>query len=727
MKKRIFALLFIISSFCCWTNAQRSYGGFPLHESSASSLRSLTNDEWVEMPPFDLSMVQKDSSQLKIGGLQFAHAFKTQLTPLNCGESKILNDGSKLWRVKIRSTEALSINLIFDKFHLEGDSKLFIYSPDYSTILGAYTKENNRLDSILATTPIGGDEVIVEYIEEDGATGEISIGQVNHGFRDFRAFPSFGLAAECNADVSCQDVPDGSRRCVALMIVNGTNMCSGSLINNTQEDGTPYFLTAAHCFSLTSDTLSASYLASTCLYFFNYETPYCLPNVQGSLEMSLSGSTVRAILSTNDMILMKLDEKPPVEYNTYYAGWNISPSIEGTVYTVHHPRGDVKKFARSLSAPIPTTFNNSDINLTTNVHWIVSGWEKGVTEGGSSGSPLFDSDNRIIGALTGGYEPSGCDLKSRDAFYRINTAWKGRNENRSLYNWLDPTQSEKTVLNGLEPYQYSCERLSNYHEGDKLFYSEEYLDENFIAGSNEHEIYEFAEKFDTDGGLLLGCYLIAEEATYHAEDTIWLKIYEGNLLPEKLLHKQRVRIAATQYGSNGFVEKEFIQLSSRDNYLHFTTPVEVDSTFFVAIEIPQNMKKKFGILAAEATSSNTNTAYYKSEDSWKQLSESPIAQRNFSLFLNPLMQTQKKTSIYDTYSDEHRVQIYPNPTSGEVQIICDEQPSKIELFSMRGEILNVVYPQSKISTLQMDQLPCGIYVVRVVFESHSERVKIIKQ
>jgi hypothetical protein len=46
---------------------------------------------------------------------------------------------------------------------------------------------------------------------------------------------------------------------------------------------------------------------------------------------------------------------------------------------------------------------------------------------------------------------------------------------------------------------------------------------------------------------------------------------------------------------------------------------------------------------------------------------------------------------------------------------------------MRGEILNVVYPQSKISTLQMDQLPCGIYVVRVVFESHSERVKIIKQ
>ena len=127
MKKRIFTFLFIISSFCCWTNAQRSYGGFPLAESSASSLRSLTNDEWVEMPPFDISMVQKDSSQIKIGGLQFAHAFKTQLTPQNCGERKILSNGSKLWRVKIRSTDALSINLIFNKFQLKGNSKLFLY------------------------------------------------------------------------------------------------------------------------------------------------------------------------------------------------------------------------------------------------------------------------------------------------------------------------------------------------------------------------------------------------------------------------------------------------------------------------------------------------------------------------------------------------------------------------------------------------------------------------
>ena len=206
-----------------------------------------------------------------------------------------------------------------------------------------------------------------------------------------------------------------------------------------------------------------------------------------------------------------------------------------------------------------------------------------------------------------------------------------------------------------------------------------------------------------------------------------MKIYDGDLFPEKLLHKQRVRITSTQYDANDFSEKEFIQLSSRDNYLNFTSPVEVDSTFFVAIEIPQKMKKRFGILAAEATSSNVNTAYFKSKDSWKQLSESPIAQRNFSLFLNPLMQTQKKTSIQEPYSNELHVQVFPNPTSGGVQIICDEQPSKIELFSMRGEILNVVYPQSKISTLQMDQLPCGIYVVRVVFESHSERVKIIKQ
>ena len=727
MRNRILSFIIVFLSLSCWVNAQRSFGGFPLVENPSASLRSASNEEWVEMPAFDLSMVRKDSSQLKIGGLQFAHAFKTNITPQNNGTISYTKDGQRVWRVKIRSKEALSINLIFNKFYLNGDSKLFIYDPNLSTILGAYTHANNRADSILATTPIDGDEVIVEYIEETGSDGVVSIGQVNHGFRNFRSLPAFGVSASCNTDVSCSDVPEYSRRCVALMMINGTNLCSGSLINNSLNDGTPYFLTAAHCFTNASDTLSSGYLASTCVYYFNYETPHCLPNVQGTLEMSLSGSSIQAMNSSNDMVLVKLDEMPPLEYNPYFAGWNISSTIDEKVHVVHHPAGDVKKYNRSLATPIPHTFVITETKLNANAHWLVNNWEQGVTEGGSSGSPLFDSKSRIIGALTGGYEPSGCNEKNRDAFYRLNNTWKGRNETRSLYNWLDPAFSNKIAINGLEPYQIPCVRLSNYQNGDALYESEDHSETDFIAGNNQFNIYEYAERFETEGGSLLGCYFIPEKAIYHSKDSIWMKIYSGDQFPEKLLHKQRVRISSTHYNEDSFVDKEIIQLSSRDNYLHFSAPIPVDSSFFVAIEIPQNANKSFGIYTA-TKSSGKNTAFFKEGEQWKPFSENPVQAQNASLMLNPLMQPLKNTSTQNIPSNAYSLaQVYPNPTSGEVHFTCVEQPTHIELYSTRGERSHLFTPSGNSTTIDLSNLPQGIYIALLVFESHTERVKIIKE
>ncbi len=42
---------------------------------------------------------------------------------------------------------------------------------------------------------------------------------------------------------------DINKKAVALIVVNNSYWCSGSLVNNTSNDGTPYFLTANHCYS----------------------------------------------------------------------------------------------------------------------------------------------------------------------------------------------------------------------------------------------------------------------------------------------------------------------------------------------------------------------------------------------------------------------------------------------------------------------------------------------
>jgi hypothetical protein len=69
--------------------------------------------------------------------------------------------------------------------------------------------------------------------------------------------------------------------------------------------------------------------------------------------------------------------------------------------------------------------------------WVVT-WSQGVTEGGSSGSPLFGGDHRIVGQLAGG--PSGCGSSDqRDAYGRFDNSWTGGGtKSTRLSNWLDP-------------------------------------------------------------------------------------------------------------------------------------------------------------------------------------------------------------------------------------------------------------------------------------------------
>ncbi len=718
--KEIF-LFSVLLAVVAQAYAQRSYGGFPLSdELEGAMLRTATAERWEEMPLFDEDSLLSDSSQLKIGGIQFAYAFNTDFTPQNSGQTFRMADGTRVWRLKIRSLNAKSINLIFSHFHLNGEARLFIYSPDRRRILGAYTQANNRKDSILATTPVEGDEVVVEYIEPKGSSGVLRVGNVNHGFRDWRTLPGYGQSAYCEVDASCRDVPSEARRSVALVMVKGTNLCSGALVNNEAADGKPYFLSAAHCLTMAAGSAAPASLASTCVFYFNYESPHCFKTVQGTLEMSLSGATVRAMLASTDLLLMELDEKPPVEYNTYYAGWNAASAVDGAVFTLHHPQGDVKKFTHSSNPPSAGTFSGTEINFGKNGHWIQNGWDEGITEGGSSGAPLFDSENRIIGALSGGYDPSGCGEETRDAFYRLNVAWTGWSADRFLSSWLDPNGTGTLALGGREPYQFPCDRVSNYAEGAERFASE---DGEYLAGTNSTGIYEFAERFATQGGTVYGVFFLPEAATFHASDTVWLKIYDGKDFPEKLLYKQRVRISDAYYTQSGtFAQKEINLLSSRDNYLHFDQPVKVDSTFFVAVEVPKSPHYPFGICVAAAVEQG-NSALYQKDGVWHSFTEYELKSVPATLLLEPQMMSQKWTGVQDVRQDELRRTIaYPNPTDGTLHLRYVGQPERVTLSDLRG-VLVCDYGEG-VAEADLCGLPSGIYLLKVMYADVCEVLKV---
>ncbi len=725
-QKHILSTLLLLSCAFINSTAQISHGGFPLPEQlQGSSLRYGISNEWEEMPAFSMDLLEKESSTPK-GGIRFAYGFKVDLTPDNSGSITYLPDGTKVWRVRIHSENALSLNLIFDKYHLADGAQLFIYTPDKHQILGAFTSENNHNSGILATAVLDGDSIIVEYIEPKGCSGEISIGKVNHGFKDIRKLPAFGISETCEVDVNCtKDAEERSKRSVALIVIDGETLCSGSLINNTANDGTPYLLSAAHCIAF-DNRKTANEMAASSVFYFNYEAPHCFDKIQGSLEMSLSGASVVKIQEKTDLLLLLLDENPPADYNTYYAGWNTSSTTDGKVYTIHHPEGDVKKISKSLGSPTIGTFEccSDNVVFSSNSHWDVSGWEYGITEGGSSGAPLFNQQHQIIGALSGGYEPSGCGITSHDFFYSISKVWNGRTVSTSLSSALDPTKSGNNQIDGLEPHQYPCQRLTNVRNGEKLHISDS---EDYPAGTNTYGIREYAEKFN-EKGFIYGVHFLLEKGTYDEKDTVWLKIYTGDKQPESLIHKQRVRISDCYYNSRRSSFQEALQnnMMSRDNYLRLDSVVAVDSSFFIAIEVPQKPTYPFSIYITEEKESDQNTAYFKENNNWLPFTSHPQYNRATSLLIEPRIATQITTDLPLIHSEKGQLTIYPNPTTNEVHLLFDESPLSLFIYNMNGIEYCSKRMLKETETIDMSNFPAGTYIIKVVYPQKTAYSKVVK-
>ena len=103
----------------------------------------------------------------------------------NAGNWTVLTNGDKLWTMEISSPNALSINLLYDKFWLPEGTSLFLYSKDKKQYMGGFTSINNKGDSInlkgFATGIIQGSNVILEYYQPAhiSQTAIISIAEFN--------------------------------------------------------------------------------------------------------------------------------------------------------------------------------------------------------------------------------------------------------------------------------------------------------------------------------------------------------------------------------------------------------------------------------------------------------------------------------------------------------------------------------------------------------------------
>ena len=343
-----------------------------------------------------------------------------------------------VWQYEISCPDALSLGLSFKKFTLPPGASLYLYKPDKTQVRGGFTYVNNKENGQLSIAEFLGNKLVIEYNESRNVDfhGELILGAVTTAYTDFLIGETGRVQINCPEGADWQ----AEKHAVCRMTFHDNQYsyyCSGALINNVRNDGTPYFLTANHCISTNS-------VASTLITYFNYENSSCTNN-DASLKQSLSGAKFIAGNSGTDFTLLQLSEYPPVEYYPLFAGWNASSDQPTSGTCIHHPAGTPKCIAIDNDAPVSYNYvvqwSNGSITLK-NTHWEVA-YEVGTDESGSSGSPLFDSNKRIIGQLHGGDETSSL-------FGKFSLSWESSSTTtKQLKAWLDPDNTGTLRLDGI--------------------------------------------------------------------------------------------------------------------------------------------------------------------------------------------------------------------------------------------------------------------------------------
>ena len=718
-------ILFFASALSFQGKGQVSYGGSP---ASFNRLKgAILKLPVVDMAPvnnFDLQL-KETQSKTPFKKQKFAKSFDVDISPENSGVWDSA-DGMKIWRVDIRSKGAYSLNILFDRAILPTGASIFIYTPDHRILRGAFNANNEQSSGMLPIFPLEGDEIVVEYNEPEtvSAHGEIHISKVNHGYKNSIGNRPLGDAGACNMDVYCAGaaIVSKEKQAVVQLVISGTELCTGTLVNNTKRDKTPYLITAGHCIINATE-------AQQTVFSFNYESPFCggSSSVNGFADQTMTGSILRARSDSLDFALVELEMLPPPEYRPYYAGWDHSKTVPASTRAIHHPKGDVKKVSIDNDPPGIGSYNSG--GHANNSFWWIKQWDIGTTEAGSSGGPLFSNENLVIGSLTGG--TATCEHSTDDYFSMFSYQWNYSSlTTRQLKKWLDPTNTGETKLDAMDPYASgsTCDQFSDVGLNEKYQLVKMPYGKGYISGHNSLRITKYAEEFKTTDKTTLSAFSVgigkAITGVNNYNSNVVFQIYSidaGTGIPGTVLKSIKIPIKSLNAQTMNFVVLD--------------QPLTVTGKYFIGYDINyyNNISDTVAVYSAVPRNSNDqNRAFCFIGGSWQPFYWVPEFNVKTSLLINSYgcgtTFAQDLPGPYPAGDTQFKIYYPTDPSVNLLYLINSgkEEFGRVIFYDLMGR---KIYESQRMLTIAPMELSCGqlgsaVYFITVETLTKREVLKV---
>ncbi|QZT37955.1 trypsin-like peptidase domain-containing protein [Halosquirtibacter xylanolyticus] len=661
------------------------------------SVNSVPSINTYVLPSQDNSALKQKYPQTRNKRLQVASPIFVEWDFIQKASRLEFDDKSTAYLLRVLSKDAYFLSMNFSKMFIPSGMKLYVYGSQTKQYLPIQSGMENVLGGY-QTNIYDGDTLFIELnIPQDVKTqANLQVSCFNHGFRLFgqrtrnqRQRKGFGDSGSCELDINCSTNTEYLmlKRSVCRLIISGRYLCTGTLMNSNRADKPPYVLTANHCIGSEEE-------AATTHFHFNYESFPC-DGLEGNQSQIVNGSVLRATAVDLDFTLVEMNESPALEYNPYYAGWDVSGEVTEEVYGIHHPEGDVKKY--SVSNAIPELASYGEELVPNSSLWIKR-WDQGVTEGGSSGSALFDN-GKVVGSLIGGI--ASCINPRNDFYSSLSYIWDYHHQqSMQIKYWLSNNYGVLSMA-GYDPQ----DGMPTKYETQTNVTS----DASFSGLIPDDIIFDaVAERFQRDRG---GSLTQVSIAMYHGE--LWTSYMDKTLT---------IAVYGAHPNDGGL--SSLIQSYStstnifkRQNkvFLSLPEPLQVGKDHYIVLSLNDGPWTDDFIPYHSLNEKDvSNTAYFIIDEEMNPMNSYPINQ-SASFFIGEVIEKDVPTTIAGNKIGQDKVLLYAKPNLGANKyFLYTGEPMKdivLTVYDINGQLVSTQSVDVLVdgADVDIDNLDVGVY------------------